>query len=135
MISEAQLAGGSFLQQANTRGKVRFFFTLGFPSLLHLSHLSICGVIPGSPSPMVLILSDTEGALRISHESQKGHASCLRQSEEIPAIANKYFNFEEHSQEILGCPWKEQTPDKRQEFRCVFFPAIRNGGHYPFEYE
>jgi len=39
---------------------------------------------------------------------------------------SEYFNFEEMAKRALGRPWKDQTPDKRQEFSQLFKQLLFN---------
>jgi phospholipid transport system substrate-binding protein len=76
---------------------------------------------------MALIQSGTERALQILHESQMGQAPSLRQRKhEILDIVSEYFNFEEMARRALGRPWKDQTPDNRQEFAQLFKQLLFN---------
>ena len=104
----------------------KFFFVLGVLLLL-VSSQFICAALPGQESPMALIQSGTESALRILHESQGREAPSLRQRKgEILVIVSQYFNFEEMAKRALGRPWKEQTPEKRQEFAQLFKQLLFN---------
>ena len=68
-----------------------------------------------------------ERALQILHESESGQAPSLRQRKnEILNNVSEYFNFDEMAKRALGRPWKEQAPDKRQEFTLLFKQLIFN---------
>jgi phospholipid transport system substrate-binding protein len=70
---------------------------------------------------MALIQDGTTRALRILHESQSGQAASLRQRKnEIMDIISQYFSFEEMAKRALGRPWKDQAPDKLDEFTRLF---------------
>lgn len=100
---------------------------VGVLLLLLVAPHFICAAIPGQSNPMALIQSGTERALQLLHESQMGRANPLRQRRgEIMNIVSEYFNFEEMAQRALGRPWKEQTPDKRQEFAQLFKQLLFN---------
>jgi len=104
----------------------KFFFVLGVLLLL-VSSQFIRAALPGQQNPMALIQSGTERALQILHESQRRQAPSLRQrKDEILVIVNEYFNFEEMAKRALGRPWKEQTPEKRQEFAQLFKQLLFN---------
>lgn len=104
----------------------KFFFVLGVLLLL-VSPPFIRAALPGQQNPMALIQSGTESALRILHESQRRQAPSLRQrKDEILAIVNEYFNFDEMAKRALGRPWKEQPPEKRQEFAQLFKQLLFN---------
>ena len=78
-------------------------------------------------SPIALIESGTNKALTILHQSQKGNAPTLKQrKDEIMVVIGEYFNFEEMGKRALGRPWKDQPPDKRQEFSQLFKQLLFN---------
>ena len=104
----------------------KFFFVLGV-LLLFVSAQFIPSALPGQENPMVLIQSGTERVIQILHESQSRQAPSLRQrKDEILAIVNEYFNFDEMAKRALGRPWKEQPPEKRQEFAQLFKQLLFN---------
>ena len=74
---------------------------------------------PGSP--MELIRSGTEKALGILRESKGSQTPSLRKRKgEILVAIGEYFNFEEMAKKALGRSWKEQSPEKLQEFARLF---------------
>jgi phospholipid transport system substrate-binding protein len=104
----------------------KFFFVLGVLLLL-VSPQFVDGAPAGRQNPMALIQSGTERALQILHESQGRQAPSLRQRKnEILVIVSEYFNFEEMAKRALGRPWKEQSPEKRQEFAQLFKQLLFN---------
>jgi phospholipid transport system substrate-binding protein len=104
----------------------KFFFVLGV-LLLFVSPQFICAAAPSQSNPMALIKSGTERTLQILHESQSGQAPSLRQrKDEILVVVSEYFNFEEMAKRALGRPWKEQTPEKCQEFAQLFKQLLFN---------
>jgi len=106
-------------------GKLLFVLLVLFPLLIRPQFT--CADPSIQTNPKALIQSGTERALQILHESQKGHAPSLRQRKgEILSIVSEYFNFEEMAKRALGRPWKEQTPDKRQEFAQLFKQLLFN---------
>ncbi len=103
-----------------------FFFVLGVLLLL-VSAQFIRAVLAGQENPMSLIQNGTQRALLILHESQRRQAPSLRQrKDEILVIVSEYFNFEEMAKRALGRPWKEQAPEKRQEFAELFKQLLFN---------
>ncbi|MGA2939084.1 MAG: ABC transporter substrate-binding protein [Syntrophobacteraceae bacterium] len=46
--------------------------------------------------------------------------------EKIRAAVNEYFDFEEIARRALGRPWKEQPPEKQQEFTRYFSQLLFN---------
>lgn len=95
--------------------------------LLFASSRLAGAALPGQSNPMALIQSGTEKALKILHESQRDQAPSLRQRKnEILDIVSEYFNFEEMARRALGRPWKDQPPDKRQEFSQLFKQLLFN---------
>jgi phospholipid transport system substrate-binding protein len=104
----------------------KFFFVPGVLLLL-VSAQYIFAALPGQQNPMALIQSGTERAQQILHESQMRQGPSLRQRKgEILVIVNEYFNFEEMAKRALGRPWKEQPPEKRQEFAELFKQLLFN---------
>jgi phospholipid transport system substrate-binding protein len=105
----------------------KFFFILGILFMLAVSSQFICAALPGQSNPMTLIQNGTERSLKLLHESQSGQAPSLRQRKsEILDIVSEYFSFEEMAQRALGRPWKEQTPEKREEFARLFKQLLFN---------
>jgi len=105
----------------------KFFFVLVVLFPLLVSPQFTCAATPGQSNPMALIQSGTEKALLTLHESESGQAPSLRQRKnEILNNVSEYFNFDEMAKRALGRPWKEQAPDKRQEFTLLFKQLIFN---------
>ncbi|MDA8307862.1 MAG: ABC transporter substrate-binding protein [Deltaproteobacteria bacterium] len=78
-------------------------------------------------SPMQTIRSGTEKVLSILQESKTTPTSSLRQREgEILKVVSNYFNFNEMAKMALGFPWKQQTPEKREEFARLFKKLLFN---------
>ncbi|MFZ0930672.1 MAG: ABC transporter substrate-binding protein [Syntrophobacteraceae bacterium] len=104
----------------------KFFFVLGVLLPLVFPQF-ISAALPDQQNPMALIQSGTERAFQILQESKRGQAPSLRQrKDEILVIVSEYFNFEEMAKRALGRPWKEQSPDKRQEFAQLFKHLLFN---------
>lgn len=83
--------------------------------------------IAAAQSPLSVIQSGTEKAIGILHSSQSGQAPALHQRKgEILATVGEYFNFDEMSKRALGRPWKDQSPEKRQEFVKLFKQLLIN---------
>jgi len=105
----------------------KFFFVLVVLFPLFIWPQFTCADPPSQANPKALIQSGTERALQILHETQKGQTPSLRQRKgEILVIVSDYFNFEEMAKRALGRPWKDQTPDKRQEFAQLFKQLLFN---------
>jgi phospholipid transport system substrate-binding protein len=105
----------------------KFFFALVVLFPLLVSPQFTCADAPSQSNPKALIQSGTEKVLQILHESESGHSSSLRQRKnEILNNVSDYFNFDEMAKRALGRPWKDQTPDKRQEFVQLFKQLIFN---------
>jgi phospholipid transport system substrate-binding protein len=105
----------------------KFFFVLVVLFPLLISSQFTCAAAPSQSNPKALIESGTERALQILHESESGQAPSLRQRKnEILNNVSEYFNFDEMAKRALGRPWKEQAPDKRQEFTQLFKQLIFN---------
>lgn len=77
--------------------------------------------------PTAVIQSGTDKMLQILDESRKEGAQTLKQRrDEIFAVLDKYFNFAEMARRALGRPWKDQTPEKREEFVSLFKQLLFN---------
>ena len=78
-------------------------------------------------SPLSLIQSGSDRALKMLRSSQTGQAPSLRQQKgEILQIVDEYFNFHEMAKRALGRPWKSQPPEKQQEFVKLFKQLLFN---------
>ncbi len=105
--------------------KQRKFFSILTMSLLLLSLPQL--VCASASNPMGLIQNGTDEAIGILRQSQRGQAPSLRQRKgEILMIVGAYFNFEEMAKRSLGRPWKDQPPNKRQEFAQLFKQLLFN---------
>ena len=99
----------------------RFFIVPGVLFLLLVFPYLAGASVPNQSGPLAVIESGTQKALEILHQSESGQAAPLRQrKQEILKIVGQYFNFDEMSKSALGYPWKQQTPEKRQEFVHLF---------------
>lgn len=104
----------------------KFFFISG-ALLVLVSMYAICAAGTDQSSPMGLVRNGTEKVLRILRESHGGQAPSLRQRKgEILIIVADYFNFEEMAKRALGRPWKEQSPERLQEFTYLFKMLLFN---------
>lgn len=80
-----------------------------------------------STGPTAVIKTGTDRMLQILDESRKEGSPTLKQRrEEIFSILDKYFNFVEMARRSLGRPWKDQTPEKREEFVRLFKQLLFN---------
>jgi phospholipid transport system substrate-binding protein len=78
-------------------------------------------------TPMEVIQSNTDKVLTILHQSKSGQTQSLRQREgEILDVVSNYFNFDEMSKRSLGDAWKQQPPEKIQEFSRLFKKLLFN---------
>jgi len=84
-------------------------------------------VMAASASPLEVIQSGTERGLQIIKNSLSGAGPLLDQRrEEILIIVDEYFDFGEMSRRSLGRPWKDQPPNKQQEFVALFKQLLFN---------
>ena len=105
----------------------KFFFVLAVLFPLLASPQFTCAAVSSQSTPMAVIQSGTERAIQILHESESGQAPSLRQRKgEILNIVSEYFNFDEMAKRAMGRPWKDQAPDKRQEFVQLFKQLLFN---------
>jgi phospholipid transport system substrate-binding protein len=98
---------------------------------IHLWILSAFLIIASSGlaanSPLALIQSGTDRALQIIRSAHTGTAPSLRERRaEILQIVDKYFDFGEMAKRSLGRSWKEQSPQKQQEFVDLFKQLLFN---------
>ncbi len=107
--------------------EIKFFFVLVVLFSPLVFSQPTCAAVPGQSNPMALIQRGTEKALQTLRESESGQAPSLRQRKnEILNDVSEYFNFDEMAKRALGRPWKDQTPDKRQEFVQLFKQLLFN---------
>jgi phospholipid transport system substrate-binding protein len=98
------------------RGLIVFLLTLGIPAL---------GT--SAPGPMAVVKSGTDRALQILHGSHDSPGPKIRQRRaEILTIVDEYFSFQEMARRALGRPWKDQPPEKQQEFVKLFKDLLFN---------
>ena len=84
-------------------------------------------VMAAPASPLEVIQSGTERGLQIIKNSLSGAGPALDQRrEEILIIVDEYFDFGEMSRRSLGRPWKDQPPNKQQEFVALFKQLLFN---------
>lgn len=106
----------------------RFRFMVFGMSLLMLSAILInasSGL--AASSPLELIQSGTDRALQIIKSAHSGTAPSIRERRaEILNIVDEYFDFSEMARRSLGRPWKEQPPQKQQEFVDLFKQLLFN---------
>jgi len=78
-------------------------------------------------TPLNLIQSGSDRALEMLRSAQSGQAPSLRQRKaEILQIVDEYFNFHEMAKRALGRSWKNQSPEKQQEFVKLFKQLLFN---------
>jgi phospholipid transport system substrate-binding protein len=78
-------------------------------------------------SPLELVQSGTDRALQIIRSAHSGNAPSLRERRaEILQIVDEYFDFGEMAKRALGRPWKDQSPQKQQEFLDLFKQLLFN---------
>jgi len=96
---------------------------------LLVSLVSFAGVSSSlaASTPMALVQSGTDRALQIIRSAQSGAAPTLRERRaEILKIVDEYFDFQEMARRALGRPWKDQPPQKQQEFADLFKQLLFN---------
>jgi phospholipid transport system substrate-binding protein len=89
---------------------------LGSPSSMVASH-----------TPTAVVKSGTDKALEVLKSRHSDGSGTLRERrDEIYGIIDQYFSFTEMAKRALGRPWKDQTPDKQQEFTDLFKQLLFN---------
>jgi phospholipid transport system substrate-binding protein len=97
-----------------------------------LAVIMLLAIVPqwtmaSTSNPLAVIQSGTDRALQIIRASHKGDAPSLRQRRsELLTIVDEYFDFEGMGKTALGRPWKEQSPENRQEFVKLFKQLLFN---------
>jgi phospholipid transport system substrate-binding protein len=105
----------------------RFCLMLIGTGLMVLSTLFITPPSASANSPLELIQSGTDRALQIIRSAHSGNAPSLRERRaEILQIVDEYFDFGEMAKRALGRPWKDQSPQKQQEFLDLFKQLLFN---------
>lgn len=95
--------------------------------LMVLSTVFIASASASTGSPLELIQSGTDRALQIIRSAHTGNAPSLRERRaEILQIVDEYFDFGEMAKRALGRSWKDQTPQKQQEFLDLFKQLLFN---------
>ena len=98
---------------------ISFLVLLGFPIVVSSGF--------AATSPMALVQSGTDRALQIIRSAHSGTAPSLSERRaEILKIVDEYFDFQEMAKRALGRPWKEQSPQKQQEFVDLFKQLLFN---------
>ncbi|MGC9197220.1 MAG: MlaC/ttg2D family ABC transporter substrate-binding protein [Syntrophobacteraceae bacterium] len=78
-------------------------------------------------TPIDIIQSGTAKVISILRESEMGKAPPLKQREnEVLKVVSNYFDFDEMAKMALGYSWKQQTPQKREEFAGLFKKLLFN---------
>lgn len=101
-------------------------FSIGSLALLILLVFP-CSTWADESSPMGVIRSGTDKVLTILRESRNGQAPPLRQRERyVLGVVSNYFDFDQMAKRSLGPPWKQLSPEKRQEFAQLFKKLLFN---------
>lgn len=74
-------------------------------------------------NPQVVVKTGTDKVLQLLKQYPEN--TQLRR-EKIRVAVNEYFDFNEIAKRALGPPWKEQPPEKRQEFTLYFSQLLFN---------
>jgi phospholipid transport system substrate-binding protein len=93
--------------------------------------LIISFLLPWSVSaesgPLQVIQSGTEKALEILRDhGPDGRPNLRDRRGEILTIVDQYFDFEEMARRSLGASWRQQPPQKQQEFVRLFKELLFN---------
>ncbi len=103
------------------------FMIVGMSFLMLSAVLVAAASGPPADSPLELIKSGTDRAREIIRSAHSGAAPSLRERRtEILHIVDEYFDFGEMAKRALGRPWKEQPPQKQQEFVDLFKQLLFN---------
>jgi phospholipid transport system substrate-binding protein len=101
--------------------------TLSFTILMFYASLFFASSGVAANTPLALIQTGTDRALQVLRSAQSGAGPNLRERRaEILQIVDEYFDFAEMARRALGRPWKDQSPQKQQEFADLFKQLIFN---------
>ena len=107
------------------RQRLTFFGIAVIFSVMIISSSDAFAAAAGGPSAVVR--NGTNKAIEILKSSQSGKGPGIRaRRAEILTILDEYFNFPEMARRALGRPWKEQKPEKQQEFVALFKQLLFN---------
>lgn len=107
--------------------KSAFLKLAGTVLLLFLLTPGTMGFTATAGSPLALVQSGTDRALQILNEARSGQGPTLVQRKaEILTIVDEYFSFTEMAKRSLGREWREQSPEKQQEFVRLFKQLLFN---------
>lgn len=76
-----------------------------------------------APSPQEVVRTGTDQVLQILKERSRdrdGRRMAIRK------VVNEYFDFDDMAKRSLGPPWKQQPPEKQQEFVQAFSQFLFN---------
>jgi phospholipid transport system substrate-binding protein len=80
-----------------------------------------------SPSPLQVVQTGSDRGLRLIKSSLfEGGPSLQQRRDEILAITEEYFDFEEMGRRSLGRSWRDVAPESRQEFLQLFKQLLFN---------
>ena len=100
---------------------------IGFSLLFWSAFLMAMPAAVAANSPLELIQSGTDRALQIIRSAHSPTAQSLPERRaEILQIVDQYFDFGEMAKRALGRQWKEQSPQKQQEFVDLFKQLLFN---------
>jgi phospholipid transport system substrate-binding protein len=95
--------------------------------LLFLFIPGLVGFAAVADSPLALVQSGVDRALQIIKETRREQGPTLENRKaEILTIVDEYFSFTEMAKRSLGREWRNQSPEKQQEFVSLFKQLIFN---------
>ena len=74
-------------------------------------------------NPQAVVKAGTDNVLQLLKQYPE---NTVARREKIRAAVNEYFDFNEIAKRALGPPWKEQPPEKQQEFTRCFSQLLFN---------
>jgi phospholipid transport system substrate-binding protein len=100
---------------------------LGFVAALLIAAPSVeASRLSGSSNPMVVVQGGVDQILEIIRINEASKGSLRERRAEILQVVESYFDFEEMAKRSLGPAWREQSPQKREEFVRLFRDLIFN---------
>jgi phospholipid transport system substrate-binding protein len=100
---------------------------LGFVAALLIAAPSVeASRLSGSSNPMVVVQGGVDQILEIIRINEASKGSLRERRAETLRVVESYFDFEEMAKRSLGPAWREQSPQKREEFVRLFRDLIFN---------
>lgn len=91
-----------------------------------LAIMPTAGASLSANSPMKVVQSGVNQVMEIIRVNEASHGSLRERRAEIMQVVESYFDFKEMAMRSLGPAWREQPPQKQEEFVNLFRDLIFN---------